>query len=294
NRTTSEEQSRAVMLEDQESIASSFYFGSDAHSNTLVGVAPTGSLSPPHGFAQSDGASLRVHTGSIRERNYHLRASATLDGETEYYDDVRSGSISLYGRSIVSRRPMSSLDALGFLDNDELDSVTEGSEGDASTTRVRMATDMAYNALRIGPENSIFTAGGASTTTGHRALSFATSSDPGLPSTASFYGGYYSEDEDIASLIRSDVAVYGGEDVKFPFLPDNFSEFSSSAVYSPGGIEQDRRSLQNPGEGAPSQSALPSSQHSRHRGKLTRRTTSRANENILSNAESSRMARQNS
>ncbi|KAJ1930827.1 hypothetical protein FBU59_006919, partial [Linderina macrospora] len=184
-RTATEEQLQAAMSEDQESIASSFYFGSDAHSNTLVGVAPAGSLSPPHGFVQSDGASLRVHTGSIRERNYHLRASATLDGETEYYDDVRSGSISLYGRSIVSRRRMSSLDALGFLDNDELGSVTEGSEGDTSTTRVRMATDMAYNALRIGPANSIFTAGGASTITGHRALSFATSSDPGLPSTAS-------------------------------------------------------------------------------------------------------------
>ncbi|KAJ1955544.1 hypothetical protein GGI12_005535, partial [Dipsacomyces acuminosporus] len=105
-----------------------------------------------------------------------------------------------------------------------------------------MATDLAYNALRIGPNNNL-----------NRALSFATTSDPGFfePNTTSFY--YNNEDGDldiigsmatsanvddqgdISSLVRSDVAVYGGagDDVKFPFLPDNFSEFNASIVYSP-------------------------------------------------------------
>ncbi|KAJ2800111.1 hypothetical protein H4S07_005259 [Coemansia furcata] len=164
------------------------------------------------------------------------------------------------------------------------------SEGGASTTRVRLATDRAYDALRIGAPPATVAAAGhlgfgyihhhhhnQHHQYPHRATSFATSSDPGLPSTGSYYDYYLDpndyvpnsgstrddddddgdsdssssecghhhhhrrrrrrDDEDIVSLIRSDIAVYGSavDDVKFPFLPDNFSEFSGSVVYSPNG-----------------------------------------------------------
>ncbi|KAI8326299.1 hypothetical protein GQ54DRAFT_301192 [Martensiomyces pterosporus] len=332
-----------VPMEDHGSAVSSFYYGSDMHSNapslmiiggdggttigttigggegegegevgegagsvsgltpTVTGV-PSGSFnSPPHTLVNSDGASLRVHTGSIRERNYYLRASGTNnhggnnEGENDplYYDSRRSES--LFGRgSTLSRRRMSS-DEAGFSDGDRGSMVSGFSEGGASTTRVRMATDLAYNALRIGPQSSNFSyyansggGGGA-----HRALSFATSSDPGLPSAASFYDYYMdaadnegnavgsaNDEEDIISLIRSDVAVYGGagDDVKFPFLNDNLSEFSGSIIYSPSGqigVDAERFSRElsetSYARSAQHQEQPQQQQRQQGRGKLTRR-----------------------
>lgn len=125
-----------------------------------------------------------------------------------------------------------------IFDMDAFSMVSGLSEGGASTARVRMATDRAYELLRFG---------GISSPRHNRAMSFATiSSDPGqmpTPTRASSFFGYFDQDEDgglydgsssdLTSLIRSDAAVYGstGDDSKFPFLPDNFSEFSGSIMY---------------------------------------------------------------
>ncbi|KAJ2777257.1 hypothetical protein GGI15_004567 [Coemansia interrupta] len=266
------------------------------------GAAASGTLSPQYTLVNSDGASLRVHTGSIRERHMHRRISAIHedDSDAAYPESRRSDSLvfaphaseSSRASSVASRRrryrgrhaggtrhgssssQRASADADGLLLTSaaaaavaaaeaaaaavaaagEADcfSVLSGvSEGDASTTRVRMATDRAYDALRIGPG-----AGHAAFGYGARPMSFATSSDPGLPSAGSFYDYYLGPDDhvphsastqsgypdsdgsaaDLVSLVRSDVAVYSGagDDVKFPFLPDNLSEFGGSVVCSPG------------------------------------------------------------
>ncbi|KAJ2741366.1 hypothetical protein GGI20_005237 [Coemansia sp. BCRC 34301] len=291
---------------------------------SLVGLAPTlggGTLSPPHTLVNSDGASMRVHTGSIRERNFNRRISAIHEDDSDVYSESRRSDSLIFGQPQTSvspsrhnhhltndqnanvnssnnstrnshhrlqrrrQRRMSEDDANGAVrllsEYDCLSIVSGISEGGASTTRVRLATDRAYDALRIGAPPATYLGlgylhyGGSNSQYPHRAMSFATSSDPGLPSTGSFYdyyldpndyvpnsgsirdddddGGRDSDDssacgqlrhgrrrrrdEDIVSLIRSDIAVYGSavDDVKFPFLPDNFSEFSGSVVYSPSG-----------------------------------------------------------
>ncbi|KAJ2059030.1 hypothetical protein GGI17_004670 [Coemansia sp. S146] len=305
----------------------------DGRTRSIIGLAPTlggGTLSPPHTLVNSDGASMRVHTGSIRERNFNRRISAIHEDDSDVYSESRRSdsmifsqtqqpSVSPSGRrhqanyqshhgrrrqnnnSIRHQRRVSEDDNScmpRLLSESDCLSIVSGiSEGGASTTRVRLATDRAYDALRIGaPPAVIAAAGGGGGQLGfgyihhyqggsnqypHRAMSFATSSDPGLPSTGSFYDYYLDpndyvpnsgstrdgdheddddddrdsddssecghrhhhrrrrrrDDEDIVSLIRSDIAVYGSavDDVKFPFLPDNFSEFSGSVVYSPNG-----------------------------------------------------------
>ncbi|KAJ2575107.1 hypothetical protein GGH95_003811, partial [Coemansia sp. RSA 1836] len=310
--------------------------GADANSTgegpatSIVGLAPTlgggGTLSPPHTLVNSDGASMRVHTGSIRERNFNRRISAIHEDDSDVYSESRRSDSLIFGQAQPSvspsrhhqtndrsaainnssnnstrnsqhrlqrrqrQRRMSEDDANGAVrvlsESDCLSIVSGISEGGASTTRVRLATDRAYDALRIGGGAPPAThlglgylhyTGGNSSQYPHRAMSFATSSDPGLPSTGSFYDYYLDpndylpnsgsirdeddddigrdsddssacgqlhhhgrrrrRDEDIVSLIRSDIAVYGSavDDVKFPFLPDNFSEFSGSVVYSPNG-----------------------------------------------------------
>ncbi|KAJ2754580.1 hypothetical protein GGI19_002295 [Coemansia pectinata] len=309
----------------------------DGRTRSIIGLAPTlggGTLSPPHTLVNSDGASMRVHTGSIRERNFNRRISAIHEDDSDVYSESRRSdsmifsqtqqpSVSPSGRrhqanyqshhgrrrlnnnSIRHQRRMSEDDNScmpRLLSESDCLSIVSGiSEGGASTTRVRLATDRAYDALRIGAPPAVIAAAGGGGGGGHlgfgyihhyqggssqyphRAMSFATSSDPGLPSTGSFYDYYLDpndyvpnsgstrdgdhdddddddddrdsddssecghrhhhrrrrrrDDEDIVSLIRSDIAVYGSavDDVKFPFLPDNFSEFSGSVVYSPNG-----------------------------------------------------------
>ncbi|KAJ2910906.1 hypothetical protein GGI21_000395 [Coemansia aciculifera] len=310
---------------------------------SIVGLAPTlggGTLSPPHTLVNSDGASMRVHTGSIRERNFNRRISAIHEDDSDVYSESRRSDSLIFGQQQSSVSPSRrhrhhhyqnnnnvvissnnstsnshhrlqqghqrqrrlSEDGGGagrvLSESDCLSFVSGISEGGASTTRVRLATDRAYDALRMGAPPAAHLGmgylqygggggggGGSSSQYQHRAMSFATSSDPGLPSTGSFYDYYLDpndyvphsgstrddddddddigrhsddsssacghqnhhhhhhhhhgrrrrRDEDIVSLIRSDIAVYGSaiDDVKFPFLPDNFSEFSGSVVYSP-------------------------------------------------------------
>ncbi|KAJ1720459.1 hypothetical protein LPJ53_004910 [Coemansia erecta] len=297
-----------------------------------AGAAASGTLSPQYTLVNSDGASLRVHTGSIRERHMHRRISAIHedDSDAAYPESRRSDSLifvphassSSRASSVLSRRrryrgrhaesagngsssnrsqrvsadgdsvlltsaaaaaaalAATALEAASGAGATAAETLGEGdcfsmlsgiSEGGASTTRVRMATDRAYDALRIGPGANYTVFGyGHHHNHHHRPMSFATSSDPGLPSAGSFYDYYLGPDDyvpnsgstrdgypdsdsdadqngDIVSLIRSDVAVYSGagDDVKFPFLPDNFSEFSGSIVYSPGGalsVDVDRLS----------------------------------------------------
>ncbi|KAJ2050771.1 hypothetical protein GGI03_004376 [Coemansia sp. RSA 2337] len=310
---------------------------------SIIGLAPTlggGTLSPPHTLVNSDGASMRVHTGSIRERNFNRRISAIHEDDSDVYSESRRSDSMIFSQtqqpsvspsrrhhhqanyqghhgrrrqnnSIRYQRRMSEDDNScmpRLLSESDCLSIVSGiSEGGASTTRVRLATDRAYDALRIGAPPAVIAAagggghlgfgyihhyqggGGGSNQYPHRAMSFATSSDPGLPNTGSFYDYYLDpndyvpnsgstrdgdhdedddddddrdsddddsssecgprhhhhhrrrrrrrDDEDIVSLIRSDIAVYGSavDDVKFPFLPDNFSEFSGSVVYSPNG-----------------------------------------------------------
>ncbi|KAJ2833375.1 hypothetical protein GGI24_000870 [Coemansia furcata] len=291
---------------------------------SIVGLAPTlggGTLSPPHTLVNSDGASMRVHTGSIRERNFNRRISAIHEDDSDVYSESRRSDSMIFSQpqqqpSSVSpshyhqmnylgrrrhnnrslQRRMSEDDNNGCMprvlsESDCLSIVSGISEGGASTTCVRLATDRAYDALRIGAPQAALAAAGhlgfgyihhhhqhQHHQYPHRATSFATSSDPGLPSTGSYYDYYLDpndyvpnsgstrddddddhgdsdssssecghhhhhrrrrrrDDEDIVSLIRSDIAVYGSavDDVKFPFLPDNFSEFSGSVVYSPNG-----------------------------------------------------------
>ncbi|KAJ2371209.1 hypothetical protein IW150_004698 [Coemansia sp. RSA 2607] len=265
------------------SATSSLYGGSASLGGFVgtAGAAASGTLSPQYTLVNSDGASMRVHTGSIRERHMHRRISAIHedDSDAAYPVSRRSDSLnfapeSSRASSEISRRHRSRhlagdsallagaaaaaavAEALG--EGDCFSVLSGVSEGGASTTRVRMATDRAYDALRIGPGAAAF---GYNV---RRPMSFATSSDPGLPSAGSFCDYYLGADDyapnsgstrdgyaasdsdsdqpgDIASLVRSDVAVYSGagDDVKFPFLPDNFSEFSGSLVYSPGGLSAD-------------------------------------------------------
>ncbi|KAJ1882964.1 hypothetical protein H4R99_001194 [Coemansia sp. RSA 1722] len=277
------------------------------------GGAPSGTLSPQYTLVNSDGASLRVHTGSIRERNLNRRISAIHEDDSDAYSESRRSDSLVFvhnlspSSSVLQRRryrlynhhqPVTPYDGVNGAADDgggtrasiagatdtsaggmvravgESDcfSMVSGiSEGGASTTRVRMATDRAYDALRIGPSNTAFGYGNGQYYS-HRPMSFATSSDPGLPSAGSYYDYYLGPDDyvpassafpddsdfdgsganddqsgEIISLIRSDVAVYSGagDDVKFPFLPDNFSELGGSIVYSPGGalsVDLDRLS----------------------------------------------------
>ncbi|PIA13502.1 hypothetical protein COEREDRAFT_83427 [Coemansia reversa NRRL 1564] len=275
-----------------------------ALSATNGGAPTSGTLSPPYTLVNSDGASLRVHTGSIRERYMQRRISAIHEDDSDMYSDSRrSDSLFTYdvqstssryyhhgtAGSISGRTPRPSNQrqqtddpAGAALESDGMSVLSGLSEGGASTTRVRMATDRAYNALRFGPQAASLLSYYSGNNAGlHRVTSFATSSDPGgLPSAASYYDMYYLDSDgnmsrsgrlgralddsyshdgssgsgsgcgqrgakscgdgkdDIVSLIRSDVAVYGGagEDVKFPFLPDNMSEFSSPFMGPSAGI----------------------------------------------------------
>ncbi|KAJ2079582.1 hypothetical protein H4R24_003677 [Coemansia sp. RSA 988] len=272
-----------------------------ALSATNGGMPTSGTLSPPYTLVNSDGASLRVHTGSIRERYMQRRISAIHEDDSDMYSDSRrsdsllaydvqstssryyhQGSISGRTPRLGNRRQQTDDTAGMALESDGMSILSGLSEGGASTTRVRMATDRAYDALRIGPQAASLLSYYSGNNAGlHRVTSFATSSDPGgLPSAASYYDMYYMGSdahmsrsgrpshalddgcsdcgssnscgsgcvrrgtkgngdgkEDIVSLIRSDVAVYGGagEDVKFPFPPDNISEFSSPFMCSPAG-----------------------------------------------------------
>ncbi|KAJ1804471.1 hypothetical protein LPJ75_005576 [Coemansia sp. RSA 2598] len=299
-----------------------------------------GTLSPQYTLVNSDGASLRVHTGSIRERNLNRRISAIHEDDSDAYSESRRSDSLVFvhslspSSSVLQRRryrlyshqqqqhqqhqqqhqqlmtttPSDAMlrgrvseddasvyyagagaacgigNGAGMADvagdaaaggmaralgeSDCFSMVSGISEGGASTTRVRMATDRAYDALRIGPSNNAaYGYGHGGQYYPHRPMSFATSSDPGLPSAGSYYDYYLGPDDyvppssafpddsdfnddqsgEIISLIRSDVAVYSGagDDVKFPFLPDNFSELGASIVYSPGGalsVDLDRLS----------------------------------------------------
>ncbi|KAJ2884964.1 hypothetical protein FB639_001867, partial [Coemansia asiatica] len=282
------------------------------------GGAPSGTLSPQYTLVNSDGASMRVHTGSIRERNLNRRISAIHEDDSDAYSESRRSDSLIFvhnpspSSSVLQRRryrlynhnqPGTPYDGMqrcrlseddggtqasmaGIADasstggmaralgeSDCFSMVSGISEGGASTTRVRMATDRAYDALRIGPSNSTAFGYNNGQYYPNRPMSFATSSDPGLPSAGSYYDYYLGPDDyvppssafpddsdfdggsganddqsgEIISLIRSDVAVYSGagDDVKFPFLPDNFSELGASIVYSPGGalsVDLDRLS----------------------------------------------------
>ncbi|KAJ2322072.1 hypothetical protein H4S02_000544 [Coemansia sp. RSA 2611] len=200
-----------------------------------------GTLSPPYTLVNSDGASLRVHTGSIRER--HMRISAI-------HEDADADSLGV--GSDAARAHHSGR----HFDCDDASLLSAFSDGGA-TTRVRMATDRAYNALRIGPASLLSGHSGAPGL--RRAASYAASSDPGLASAASYYDMYFADGfgprsecaassssassagRDLISVIRSDVAVCGGGDDKFPFLADNLSEFSGPfACSSVGALDIDR------------------------------------------------------
>ncbi|KAJ2123589.1 hypothetical protein IW147_002500 [Coemansia sp. RSA 720] len=239
-----------------------------------VSIVNGGTLSPPYTLVNSDGASMRVHTGSIRERHMQHRISAIHEDDSDVYSDslvftydVPSGSSRYYPAS-VQQSQLQEHRQQGRADSDGMSMMSGLSEGGASTTRVRMATDRAYNALRIGPQAASLLSYYSGQTNGlHHVTSYAASSDPGgLARTASYYDMYYmdhgrcspdherysdnnDEDtshmgrDDIVSLIRSDVAVYGGahEDVKFPFLTDNMSEFSGPFICSSAGpLDVDR------------------------------------------------------
>ncbi|KAJ2495740.1 hypothetical protein GGH96_006272 [Coemansia sp. RSA 1972] len=263
--------SRASSAIDREHSNGSSLYGSSLGNTASIATGPVsvvnnGTLSPPYTLVNSDGASMRVHTGSIRERHMQHRISAIHEDDSVYSDslvftyDVPSGS-SRYDPASVRQQQ-------GRADSDGMSMMSGMSEGGASTTRVRMATDRAYNALRIGPQAASLLSYYSGQTNGvHRVTSYAASSDPGgLARTASYYDMYYmdhgryspdheqysdnnDEDtshmgrDDIVSLIRSDVAVYGGahEDVKFPFLTDNMSEFSGPFICSSAGpLDVDR------------------------------------------------------
>ncbi|KAJ2788543.1 hypothetical protein H4R20_007358, partial [Coemansia guatemalensis] len=186
-----------------------------ALSATNGGAPTSGTLSPPYTLVNSDGASLRVHTGSIRERHMQRRISAIHEDDSDMYSDSRR-SESLFGYDVQStssryyhqgttgsisgrtprpsNRRQQTEDAAGMaLESDGMSILSGFSEGGASTTRVRMATDRAYNALRIGPQAASLLSYYSGNNAGlHRVTSFATSSDPGgLPSAASYYDMYY-------------------------------------------------------------------------------------------------------
>ncbi|KAJ2181759.1 hypothetical protein GGF45_001331 [Coemansia sp. RSA 551] len=264
--------SRTNSAIDREHSNGSSLYGSSLGNTASIATGPVslvnnGTLSPPYTLVNSDGASMRVHTGSIRERHMQHRISAIHEDDSVYSDslvftyDVPSGSSRYYPASVQQEQRQ------GRADSDGMSMMSGLSEGGASTTRVRMATDRAYNALRIGPQAASLLSYYSGQTNGmHRVTSYAASSDPGgLARTASYYDMYYmdhgryspdheqysdnDEDashvgrDDIVSLIRSDVAVYGGahEDVKFPFLTDNMSEFSGPFICSSAGpLDVDR------------------------------------------------------
>ncbi|KAJ2704442.1 hypothetical protein H4R19_005236, partial [Coemansia spiralis] len=318
---------------------------------TVASTVNGGTLSPQYTLVNSDGASLRVHTGSIRERYMQQHISAIHEDDSDVYSESRRSDSLLFGyevqstssryyyvaqpgsgRTMGTSNPPSArrappddhaaasaagaaataaaasavasaaspggggpVSVLTGVESDAMSVFSGMSEGGASTTRMRMATDRAYNALRIGPQ-----AAGAATSlmsyysgTGggggpglHRVTSFATSSDPGgLPSSGSYYDVYYVEADghmpfgdararasigdspgfseeasdsrsgrsnwrdDFGSIVRSDVAVYSGaaEDIKFPFLHDNCSEFSgpficTSAAVAAAALDAERMS----------------------------------------------------
>ncbi|KAJ1769843.1 hypothetical protein LPJ74_003690 [Coemansia sp. RSA 1843] len=244
--------------------------GGSAGQHALSG----GTLSPQYTLVNSDGASLRVHTGSIRERYLNHQISAIQEDDSDsvmLFSTHTVPSVVLSPRttidpSIVRYQYNYAQDVATFDENDTFSMVSGFSDGGASTTRMRMATDRAYNALRIGPNTaaaaaaaaaaSLFSyysqgSGGANGATGnsvYRPVSLATSnSDPGVTSAGSFSEYYYNAGEngsletqstDMLSVIRSDVAIYGGasEDVKFPFPPDNLSDFSAD-LFSPNSFE---------------------------------------------------------
>ncbi|KAI9505381.1 hypothetical protein GGI25_004655 [Coemansia spiralis] len=250
---------------------SSLYADTLGASNTVA--APSGTLSPQYTLVNSDGASLRVHTGSIRER--HTNRMATED---DSFDSRVSDSLFLFSTNTVPSMVFSpprnlyyvrEEDELGAsrglvghvrsypgADENDAFSMVSGFSDGMSTARMRMATDRAYNALRIGPNAAAAAASLLNYYNNVRPISLATSSDPGMPSAGSVSEYYYNTDEparpssdsgssqglesnsenaDMVSIVRSDVAVYGGEDVKFPFLPDNLSELGGSA-YSPDAV----------------------------------------------------------
>ncbi|KAJ1908285.1 hypothetical protein LPJ81_000196 [Coemansia sp. IMI 209127] len=247
--------------------------GGSAGNHALSG----GTLSPQYTLVNSDGASLRVHTGSIRERYLNNRISAIQEDDSDsalLFSTRTVPSVILSPRTATidastvryQHQPYGyGHDVPTFDENDAFSMVSGFSEGGASTTRMRMATDRAYNALRIGPNAaaaaaaaSLFSyysqgsggANAANTNGGpvYRPVSLATSnSDPGVTSAGSFSEYYYNAGEngsletqstDMLSIIRSDVAIYGGasEDIKFPFPPDNLSDFSAD-LFSPNSFE---------------------------------------------------------
>ncbi|KAJ2775382.1 hypothetical protein IWQ56_000085 [Coemansia nantahalensis] len=292
---------------------------------TVASTVNCGTLSPQYTLVNSDGASLRVHTGSIRERYMQQHISAIHEDDSDVYSESRRSDSLLFayevqstssryyagqpgsGRTLAASNPPSAgrpppddtsvtaaaaavaaatsavataaaAAAAAGVESDSMSVFSRLSEGGASTTRMRMATDRAYNALRIGPPAAAGatsmlsyysgTGGGGGGGPGlHRVTSFATSSDPGgLPSAGSFYDMYYVDADararaavgdsprfseapsdsrsgrsywrdDFASAVRSDVAIYSGagEDVKFPFLHDNISEFSGPYICTSAG-----------------------------------------------------------
>ncbi|KAJ2396126.1 hypothetical protein GGI23_004030 [Coemansia sp. RSA 2559] len=271
--------------------------GGSAGNHALSG----GTLSPQYTLVNSDGASLRVHTGSIRERYLNNRISAIQEDDSDsvlLFSTRTVPSVILSPRTATiepstgrhQHQPYSyGHDGATFDENDAFSMVSGFSEGGASTTRMRMATDRAYNALRIGPNAAAAAAaaaaaslfsyysqgsgGGANAANAnggpvYRPVSLATSnSDPGVTSAGSFSEYYYNAGEngsletqstDMLSIIRSDVAIYGGasEDIKFPFPPDNLSDFSAD-LFSPHSFE-----ICNPGAaGTSSQQQYPYQQH---------------------------------
>ncbi|KAJ2826827.1 hypothetical protein IWW50_002179 [Coemansia erecta] len=287
----------AALERGEHSTGSSLYGGSSlgntasvAHGNASV---MNGTLSPPYTLVNSDGASMRVHTGSIRERHMQHRISAIHEDDSDVYSDsllftyeVPSASSRYYYQGSGAQHGRQyGADGMGVADSDGMSMMSGLSDGGASTTRVRMATDRAYNALRIGPQAASLLSYYSGHNNGmHRVTSFAASSDPGgLASAASYYDMYFMDQDrygplrnsrgdsvsenndvanvdndnnsdedddeannttgDIVSVIRSDVAVYGGahEDVKFPFLTDNMSEFSGPFICSStGALDIDR------------------------------------------------------
>ncbi|KAJ2558628.1 hypothetical protein EV175_000700 [Coemansia sp. RSA 1933] len=239
-----------------------------------------GTLSPQYTLVNSDGASLRVHTGSIRERHLNGRISAIQEDDADSvlrFSTHTVPSVVLSPRTTIDPSIMryqqqysygqQDVGAAAFDENDAFSMVSGFSEGGASTTRMRMATDRAYNALRIGPNTAAAAAaaaaaslfsyysqgsggggGGGNGGPVYRPVSLATSnSDPGVTSAGSFSEYYYNAGEngsletqstDMISIIRSDVAIYGGasEDIKFPFPPDNLSDYSAD-LFSPNSFE---------------------------------------------------------
>ncbi|KAJ2849573.1 hypothetical protein IWW36_002529 [Coemansia brasiliensis] len=158
------------------------------------------------------------------------------------------------------------------------------SEDGASTARVRISTTNAYNALRIGPQPASLFSGYSG-----RITSYAASSDPGgLASPISCYDMQFADynndtsplsschsvsDSNAVSVIRSDIAVYSGasEDVKFPFLPDNMSEFSGPYIHSSAGAVDRGGFYGPPSEHIPYIQLLPQQQQSTDTKRADRR-----------------------